>query len=208
MIIRAGPVIIPASGRIPATEGESILFASPLGADGAELRPLEPWRAEEFLAHLDRGRDFIGRFIGLPHAATDLESSRRFLTSYADKATTDTGRIYGIWIEGTLVGGVLFRTMDIAQGTAEAGCWLEPSAVGRGLVTRAARKIIDWVIKERGVVRVEWRVAAGNEASIAVARRLGMTREGVLRQGYLHPDGQRHDIEIWSVLATDWKPEP
>ena len=50
---------------------------------------------------------------------------------------------------------------------------------------------------------MEWQVAAGNQASIAVARRLGMTREGVLRQAYLHPGGVRHDIEIWSVLAPE-----
>jgi hypothetical protein len=32
----------------------------PWGDDGAELRPLEAWRAEEFLGHIDRGREFIG----------------------------------------------------------------------------------------------------------------------------------------------------
>ncbi|WP_152363043.1 GNAT family N-acetyltransferase [Microlunatus speluncae] len=183
------------------------MFAQSLGADGAELRPLEPWRAEELLAHMDRGRDFIGRFIGLAEAITDLETSRAFLASYAEKAASDTGRIYGIWSDDTLVGGVLFRTMNLDQGTAEAGCWLEPAAVGRGLVTRASRLIIDWVIKERGAHRVEWQVAAGNEPSIAVARRLGMVREGVLRQAYRHPSGERHDIEIWSLLAPDWDPE-
>lgn len=31
------------------------MYAISLGDDGAELRPLEPWHAEEFLAHLDRG---------------------------------------------------------------------------------------------------------------------------------------------------------
>ena len=30
------------------------MFAISLGDDGAELRPLEPWQAEEFLAHMDR----------------------------------------------------------------------------------------------------------------------------------------------------------
>lgn len=179
------------------------MFAVALG-DDAELRPLEPWHAEEFLAHMDRGREFIGRYIGLADAVTDLETSRSFLRSYAEKSAADAGRIYGIWLDEKLVGGVLFRTMDLAQGTAEAGCWLEPSVTGRGLVTRAARVIINWVIKERGVYRVEWQVAAGNAASIAVARRLGMSRDGVLRQSYLHPGGERHDVEIWSVLAPEW----
>jgi RimJ/RimL family protein N-acetyltransferase len=180
------------------------MFSVSLGDDGAELRALEPWRAEELLAHMDRGRDFVGRHIGLADAVTDLESSRSFLRAYAEKAAADTGRIYGIWVDGKLVGGVLFRTMDLQSGNAEAGCWLEPSAVGRGLVTRAARVIIDWAIEERGIHRVEWLVSAANQASIAVARRLGMTRDGVLRQSYPHR-GERHDVEVWSVLAPEWR---
>ncbi|GAA2337274.1 GNAT family protein [Streptomyces cuspidosporus] len=180
------------------------MYAIPLGDDGAELRPLEPWRAQEFLAHMDRGREFIGQYITLADAVTDVESSRSFLLGYADKAAADTGRIHGIWADGTLVGGVLFRTMDIAQGTAEAGCWLEPAAAGRGLVTRAARVLIDWAVDERGIHRVEWLAAAANGASIAVARRLGMTRDGVLREYRLHR-GERLDIEVWSVLAPQWR---
>ncbi|MFI0821540.1 GNAT family N-acetyltransferase [Streptomyces sp. NPDC021098] len=180
------------------------MYAISLGDDGAELRPLDPWQAEEFLAHMERGREFIGQYIGLADAVTDLESSRAYLQSYAQKAATDTGRIHGIWVDGKLVGGVLFRTMDVAQGTAEAGCWLEPSAVGRGLVTRAARLIIDWAVEERGIHRVEWLVAAANEPSKAVARRLGMTRDGVLRESFLYR-GQRIDREVWSVLAPEWR---
>jgi RimJ/RimL family protein N-acetyltransferase len=183
---------------------ELTMFAISLGEDGAELRPLEPWHAEEFLTHVDRGREHIGQYIKLADVVTDLTSSRSFLQGYADKAATDAGRIYGIWTDGKLVGGVLFKTMDIGQGTAEAGCWLEPSAVGKGLVTRAARVIIDWAIEERGIHRVEWLVSAANEASIAVARRLGMTKDGVLRESYPHR-GKRYDIEVWSVLAPEWR---
>ncbi|MEE1757053.1 GNAT family N-acetyltransferase [Streptomyces sp. SP18CS02] len=179
------------------------MFAIPLGEEGAELRPLEPWQAEEYLAHIDRGREFIGRFIALADVSADLASARSFLQLYADKAAADTGRIYGIRLDGTLVGGVLFRVMDTAQGTCEVGCWLEPAAAGRGLVTRAARVIIDWAVRERGIHRVEWQVASGNTASIRVAQRLGMTKEGVLRESVLYR-GVRHDTEIWSVLAPEW----
>ncbi|MFE0642161.1 GNAT family N-acetyltransferase [Streptomyces sp. NPDC058877] len=180
------------------------MFATSLGDDGAELQPLEPWQAEEFLAHMDRGRDFIGEHIALPDFVTDLDSARSFLRSYAEKAANDTGRLYGIRTGGTLVGGVLFRTMDTTHGTAEAGCWLEPSAAGRGLVTRACRVIVDWAVEERGIHRVEWLVSAQNAPSIAVARRLGMTREGVLRENYLHR-GTRTDTEVWAVLAPEWR---
>ncbi|KAA6212878.1 N-acetyltransferase [Streptomyces albofaciens JCM 4342] len=181
------------------------MFAISLGDDGAELRPLEPYHAEEYLAHIDRGREYIGRFIGLADQCADLDSARAFLRSYAEKAADDSGRLYGIWTaDGTLVGGVLFRTFDAAAGTCEVGCWLEEAAVGRGLVTRAVQVIVDWAVEVRGIHRVEWVVAAGNTASIKAARRLGMVRDGVQREKYAR-GGVRHDVEIWSVLGPEWR---
>ncbi|WP_017240087.1 GNAT family N-acetyltransferase [Streptomyces sp. SS] len=183
------------------------MYAISLGDDGAEMRPLEPWQADEFLAHMDRGREFIGARNGLPDVVTDLESSRAFLRLYAEKAAADTGRIHGIWSDGTLVGAVILRRLDTAAGYAEAGCWLEPAGVGKGLVTRAAHALIDWAITVRGVHRVEWIVSSDNLPSIAVARRLGMTLDGVLRESYSYR-GARHDQQIWSTLAPTWPPLP
>jgi RimJ/RimL family protein N-acetyltransferase len=179
------------------------MYTISLGDDGSELCPLQPWQAGEFLEHVERGREFIGRFNGLPDVVTDLAGAEAFLRAYADKEAADAGRIAGIRYEGTLVGAVILRRMDVAQGTAEAGCWLEPAAVGRGLVTRAARVLVDWAIRERGIHRVEWWVSPENAPSIAVARRLGMRKDAVLRESYLYR-GRRHDEEIWSVLATVW----
>ncbi|GGZ48429.1 N-acetyltransferase [Streptomyces inusitatus] len=183
------------------------MFATPLEtADGrrAELCPLEPWQAAEFLAHMDRGREYVGRHIGLPDAAGDLAAARAFLQSYADKQAADSGRIFGIRLDGTLVGGVLFRLFDAGAGTCEVGCWLEPSAVGRGLVTRAAGILIDWAVEERGIHRIEWVVSSENTPSVKVAERLGMRRDGVLRQASSHR-GVRKDLEVWSVLAPEWR---
>lgn len=179
------------------------MFVRSLG-DGAELRPLEPWQAEEFFTHMERGREFIGTHIGFADAAKDLEGARSLLQRYADNTANDTARIYGIWLDDKLVGGVLFREMNIPQGRAEVGCWLEPAATGKGLITRAARILIDWAIRERGVHRVEWMVSSKNAASIAVARRLGMTKDGVLRSYHVHR-GVRQDLEVWSLLAPEWE---
>ncbi|MFT2019104.1 GNAT family N-acetyltransferase [Streptomyces sp. 796.1] len=180
------------------------MFAIPLGDDGAELRPLEPWHAEEYLAHIDRSRAHIGRYIGLADAAADLPAARAFLQSYAEKLAADRGRIYGIWLEGTLVGGVLFRTFDAAQGTCEVGCWLEESATGRGLITRALHHLIDWAVDVRGVHRVEWHADSANAASLKTAARLGLSRDAVLRSSFVR-HGERRDAEVWSVLAPEWR---
>ncbi|WP_046726922.1 GNAT family N-acetyltransferase [Streptomyces humi] len=179
------------------------MYAMSLG-DGAELRPLEVWHAEELLAAVDRGREFIGRHVPLPEVIPDLDGARAYLRGYADKRAADAGSLHGLWLDGRLVGGLLFRTWDTAEGVCEAGCWLEPAVTGRGLVTRGMRVLVDWAFDERGMHRVEWHASSANEPSINVARRLGMTRDGVLRENYPHR-GVRTDTEVWSVLAPEWR---
>lgn len=179
------------------------MYAISLG-DGAELRPLEPWHAQEFLGHLDRGREFITQHIPFGANATDVASARAVLQNYADKRAADTGSLHGLWLEGKLVGGLLFRVFDAATGSCEIGCWLEPAGTGRGLVTCGARVLIDWAFDERAMHRVEWHASSANTASISVARRLGMSRDGVLREDYPYR-GVRQNTEIWSVLAPEWR---
>jgi ribosomal-protein-serine acetyltransferase len=71
-------------------------------------------------------------------------------------------------------------------------------------VTRASRTLIDWAVGARGTRRVEWAASSAVRRSVAVAERLGMTREGVLREAYPYR-GKCHDEEIWAVLAPDWR---
>ncbi|MEW2378776.1 GNAT family protein [Micromonospora sp. NPDC047812] len=179
------------------------MFALSLTED-AELRPLEPWRAGEFLAHLDRARAHIEPWVSPSFVVGDLDSARAVLQSYADRWARDAGGIWGIWRRGDLVGGVMFVSFDVARGVCEAGCWLEPAGEGHGLVTRAVGRIVDWAVRERGIHRVEWRTNARNARSIATARRLGMRLDGTLREVYPGPAG-RIDLEVWSVLAHEWR---
>ncbi|MEU6126105.1 GNAT family protein [Streptomyces sp. NPDC047123] len=179
------------------------MFAISL-AEGAELRPLEPYHAQEFLEHTERAREYAGPWVPFTATVQDLESARRHLQTYADKQAADTGRFYGIWLDGTLVGGVLFRIFDTGVDGCEIGVWLEPSAAGRGLVNKASRILIDWAVDERGMHRVEWLVSSRNERSKAAAERLGFVKDGVLRESFPW-QGIRHDMEVWSVLAPEWR---
>jgi ribosomal-protein-serine acetyltransferase len=178
------------------------VYAVDLGG-GAELRPLEPWQVEEFLAHIDRARAAVDPWIPWASRSTDQESARATLQGYADKQAADAGRLFGIWLDGTLVGGTMFVHFDAADGSCEIGCWLEPAGQGRGLITRAARHLIDWAVRVRGIQRIVWHTRPDNTASRNVAQRLGMTLDGVLRADYLY-NGVRYDTEVWSMLAPEW----
>ena len=168
----------------------------------AVLRSLEPWRAAEFAAHVDRIREHLRPWLGWATRVVDEASAREFLQNYADEQARDGGRIYGIWVKGELAGGSLFRVFQPRFGVCEIGVWLAPEAEGQGLITRTARLMIDWAVKERGMHRVEWHTVPENTRSIAVAKRLGMRRDGVLRSAY-PLGGVRYDVEVYSILASE-----
>src|SRR4051812_15895212 len=72
----------------PATGYVAKMYSIDLG-EGAQLRPLEPWQAEEFLAHMDRARDTVDPWIPWASLSTDLESATARLQRYADLAAQD-----------------------------------------------------------------------------------------------------------------------
>lgn len=178
------------------------MFSYRLG-DDADLRPLEPSHAHELLAAVDAARQHLAEWTVLATRVVDLASARALLQHFADLHARDAGRYLGIWLHGTLVGGVLFRSFDTRTGVCEVGAWLVPTGQGRGLVTQALRHMIDWAIRERGMHRVELRASPANARGRAIAPRLGMTREGMLRGAFVL-NGMRHDSEVWSVLAQEW----
>ncbi|MFI0447695.1 GNAT family N-acetyltransferase [Actinomadura sp. 6N118] len=174
------------------------MFAHVLG-ENAELRPLEPWHSEEFAGHVELVRDDLLPWIPFARMVVDVESARAFLQSYADRQAADGGRIYGIWVDGVLAGGVLFRVFDAAIGVCEVGVWLGTGARGRGLVTKAVRHMVDWAMNVRGMARVEWRCDPENANSRAAAKRIGFTHEATLRGSWVI-EGERRDEEIWVLL--------
>ena len=182
------------------------MFATTI-SENAELRPLEPWQAAEFLAHVEKARANIEPYIPWAEVVVDKEKARNFLERYAKRQAADEGRIYGIWLDGELVGGLLFRTFEAAWGSCEIGVWLSAEAEGHGLITRAAQQLIDWAIGTRGMTRVEWRCVPTNSRSVAVAQRLGMTLEGTLRQAFPYR-GELHDVQVWSILSDEWPHRP
>jgi RimJ/RimL family protein N-acetyltransferase len=177
------------------------LFVRSLGGS-AEMRPLEPWNAEEFAAHLDRAREHIRPWVGASFVTHDVAGATATLARYAAATARDGARIFGIWNEGTLVGGVMFVEFDATAGTCEIGCWLEPAAEGHGFVTAAVRALLSWAFDVRCINRAEWRCRADNARSAEVARRLGMTLEGVSRGAWKVGD-VFHDKQVWTLLRSD-----
>lgn len=170
--------------------------------NGSVLAPREPWHAQEFAEHMDRARDHIRPWVGPSFLASDVPGASAVLQRYADGQARDEMRLVGIWTDQRLVGGVMLFNFSAALGVCEAGCWLEPDAEGRGLMTAALSETLRWVFQVRDMRRVEWRTVPANERSIALAERVGFAFEGAMRRYY--PDGR--DQVVYAVLADEFPP--
>src|SRR5215470_3786592 len=84
------------------------------------------------------------------------------------------------WSEGRLAGTIGLR-IDPGDANGEIGYWIGGEFEGRGIVTRACRRFFDFAFDELGLHRMELCAASENVRSRAVAERLGMRREGILR---------------------------
>ncbi len=68
---------------------------------------------------------------------------------------------------------------------------------GQGLMTEAARAVMDWAFEVPDIYRV-WAVTdVDNVASARVLEKVGMTREGLLRRWIMHPNVSSEPRDCW-----------
>ena len=85
---------------------------------------------------------------------------------------------------GTVAGSVLLLTLpDAEHEEVEIGWHLHPDSWGHGYASEAAAAVLDFGFAA-GLPEVYAVVRPGNEASLAVCRRLGMTPLGRFRRWY------------------------
>jgi ribosomal-protein-serine acetyltransferase len=96
--------------------------------------------------------------------------------------------------------------IDQQMRSGEVGYWLDGDFVGRGLVTRAVRAILDHAFGTLGLERIGLTAVADNVRSRGVAERLGFTLEGIRREAAAFPAGRR-DVAFYGLLAREWSVE-
>ncbi|HTJ27163.1 MAG TPA: GNAT family N-acetyltransferase, partial [Candidatus Limnocylindria bacterium] len=74
---------------------------------------------------------------------------------------------------GTIAGAIGLYDVDRERGRADVGYWLARKYVGRGIMTRALRALCAHAFAERGLSRIRLYSAVDNEASRALAERVG-----------------------------------
>lgn len=75
---------------------------------------------------------------------------------------------------------------------------------GRGAGPALLRRLLDWTFAKTPAHRFHLDCFDDNAPAQAMYERLGFTRDGVLREAYLAPDGRRRDLVLMALTRPQW----
>ena len=104
---------------------------------------------------------------------------------------------------GRMIGTCGFTRFDFPHNAAEIGYVLNPDLHGKGYGTEAAACVLRFGFERLGLHRIEAKFMKGNDASLHVMEKLGMTLEGYRRDG-MYVKGCYRTIGVCSILKNEF----
>ena len=190
-----------AAGRaVHVWEGYS---AVPMTTPDIRLVPALPEHVEVWMAMREEP---VARSLMPLEPGTRESLLERLLESTSDLADPKaTSFRWMVEHDGRIIGTVAARELSRFQGRVEIGYMLSSAYHGRGLGTRAVARVLERLFEAWPFLHRVWlTTAADNRASQGLARKLGFTLEGVMREHYLI-EGRRKDQQVWGLLRSEWE---
>ena len=167
------------------------------------LRAVALEDAPALATFVDDNRAHLAVFLSdLTEEICDATSAARHLTDVLELRLHNILLEMHVWDGTRLCGAVRLRDVDWHHRNAKIGYLLGASDQGRGVMTRVLTTFLPWAFGQLQLHRLELRCDPRNAPSIAVAKRLGFTLEGIARGAERHGD-QYDDVMIFARRCTD-----
>ena len=153
------------------------------------------------------------------HAAYGDPDAMRFwdfpaTRSVAETALTITGArsgglvTHGVWAilqrGGRFVGMINYHRREAHNRRLELGWIMVPAYCRQGMMTEAARPVLDFCFKDLKTHRIEALIEPENVASRALAARLGFRQESDLLRDRICVEGEFRSVLMYGLLQLDW----
>ena len=107
-----------------------------------------------------------------------IEQAESFLTMAIEKFNSKTEYPFAIRLkENNQLIGNIHLMCKFKANRAEIGCWLDENYWGKGIMTEAAIKIIDFAFNTLKLHKLIWSALSFNKGSCGVALKLGFIKE-------------------------------
>lgn len=131
-----------------------------------------------------------------------ISEAKRFAEEYAEfSANRLMFSIENLY--GENVGGVNLNSIDEKNGTFSIGVQVDRDHRGKGYGTRAITILLKYAFFERRLNKFNECALEGNEASIAMLKKVGCIQEGVRRK-VIYTDGQYLDLLLFGLTKDEF----
>ena len=139
-------------------------------------------------------------FIPYPYT---IEHALGWMKTHRDNFAMDKGYEFAITDKSTgELYGAIGLTNDQRYQNGELGYWIGETFWGKGIATEAAKALVEFAFKEKNYHKVHARHFASNPASGRVMEKIGMAREGLLRD-QVRKNDRYEDMLYYGILMTD-----
>ncbi len=184
-------------------QGRGTAYFSRKIDDNLEMRLLETRHAAQVFALVDSNRDHLRQFLPWVDNNTQLEHSQQFILSCLEQFQSFDGINAGIWQHNQLAGLIGMHYIDWQHRDTEFGYWLGQEFTHQGIITKAAKALLEYLFLELNLERVGIAHATENTASRKVIERLGFKPESLTRDAeWLYT--RFHDWQRYGLLRRDW----
>jgi ribosomal-protein-serine acetyltransferase len=171
---------------------------------GLVLRPLESADAEHFAEAARESAATVGRWMSWCHEAFTVEDGRAWIAMCNAGRVDGASHECGIFDEatGAFLGGAGLNHFNTDHNFCNLGYWVRQSAQRRGVATRAAMALARFGFEQLGLARIEIVTAEGNDASSAVALKVGATFECLARHRLVVHE-KPVTARVYSLIPSD-----
>jgi RimJ/RimL family protein N-acetyltransferase len=163
---------------------------------------IEDWKAVHDYAANPRTVTYV------PWGPNSADQTIEFVRKSIEDASRPNRRTFELAIvlrdEDRLIGGAGLRLSGTPNRDAGMGYVVHPSFWGRGIASETASAVIEFGFRRCGLQRIWAECDPANTASARVLEKVGMIREGLLRQHKWYKEDWR-DSYLYSVLYPEWK---
>ena len=169
-----------------------------------ELRLLDRLNAIELFYVVDSHRGHLRQWLPwIDHTKTS-EDTAAFIESTMKQFAAGNGFQTGIWYRGELAGVIGYHGIDWTNKSVSMGYWLAENYMGKGIMTKACKALVDYAFIKLNLHRVEIRCAEHNYKSRAIPERLGFSNEGFIREAeWLYDHYVSH--YVYGMLSKEWR---
>lgn len=169
-----------------------------------ELRLLEKRNAREFFELTDSSRNHLREWLPWVDDTKSIGDTQEFIKIALKQYASNNGFQAGIWYKEKIVGVIGYHNVNWSHKSCSIGYWLGEKYIGKGIMTKTCRSLVDYAFIDLGLNRVEIRCAEENKKSRAIPTRLGFTEEGTLREAEWLYD-HYVDHVVYGMLAKEWR---